>query len=292
MKQKSILYALASVLLWSTVATVFKLALKDLSPFQFIWIASITSTIALFVILLFQGKLRQLKEIKSKTLLHASLLGLLNPTSYYLILFKAYQLLPAQIAQPLNMVWPLILSLLSVPILKHKLTPRNIPALIVSFIGVILIASQGNFSGFGDLQPSFVFGVLLALSSSLFWALFWIYSIKVKTDESIKLFISFMFSTIILSISGIVLDIPFPLIKHSWAGIYTGLFEMGITFFLWMKAMQFSKNNAIIANLVYLTPFLSLIWIYFILGEHILPTTYLGLVVIVIGIFINNPPKA
>ena len=43
---------------------------------------------------------------------------------YYLILLKAYQLLPAQVAQPLNMIWPVILVFLSVPILKQK---RELP---------------------------------------------------------------------------------------------------------------------------------------------------------------------
>ena len=42
------------------------------------------------------------------------ILGLVNPFLYYLVLFKAYDLLPAQEAQAINYTWALMLAFLSV----------------------------------------------------------------------------------------------------------------------------------------------------------------------------------
>jgi len=69
------------------------------------------------------------------------------------------------------------------------------------------------------------------------------------------------------------------------AAVYVGIFEVGITYVLWMKAMQLSTNNAKIGNLVFLAPFISLIFIHFILKETIYVTTFIGLIFIVSGIF-------
>jgi len=73
-----------------------------------------------------------------------------------------------------------------------------------------------------------------------------------------------------------------------WAAIYSGIFEVGITYVLWLKAMNLTTSNAKIGNLVFLAPFISLIFIHFILKETIFVTTFIGLVFIVSGIFVQQ----
>jgi drug/metabolite transporter (DMT)-like permease len=107
-------------------------------------IASLTSTLVLFLILLKERKVSLLKTSKPKDLFNSALLGLINPFLYYLILLRAYQLLPAQVAQPLNMIWPIILVFLSVPILKQKIAGKSFLALFISFAGVYIISSRGS----------------------------------------------------------------------------------------------------------------------------------------------------
>ncbi|MCD4732585.1 MAG: DMT family transporter, partial [Bacteroidales bacterium] len=70
--------------------------------------------------------------------------------------------------------------------------------------------------------------------------------------------------------------------------IYIGLFEMGITYFLWLKALKLSINTAKVSNLVYLSPFISLIIIRNIVGEKILFSTIVGLLFIISGIIIQQ----
>ena len=117
--KKAYSLALTTVLFWATVATAFKIGLRNYTPAMLLFFASATSAIVLFIILLLKKKVDKIKETSTRNLIISSAIGLLNPFAYYLVLFKAYSLLPAQLAQPINMVWPIVLVLLSVPILKH-----------------------------------------------------------------------------------------------------------------------------------------------------------------------------
>lgn len=280
---KASVYALLSVVLWSTVATAFKLGLQALTPLYLILTASAFSLLTFFMVVLFQGKLKELFAVSLPELGKSALLGLLNPFGYYLILFQAYSLLPAQVAQPLNMIWPVTLALLSAPLLRHKITGRNIAAILISFVGVIFISSQGSFSGMANTNLT---GALLAVGSSVIWALFWILSVLDKRDEMFKLFWNFAFGFLYLLIAAIgFTDFSLPDPKGLPAAVYVGLFELGITYILWMKAMQLSENNAKTGNLIFLSPFLSLVFIHFILGETIYITTFIGLAFIISGIW-------
>jgi len=64
-------------------------------------------------------------------------------------------------------------------------------------------------------------------------------------------------------------------------GIYVGIFEMGLTFLLWNKALELTDNTAVISNLIFFTPFLSLLFIRSVLKESIHYATFIGLLLIV-----------
>ena len=61
---------------------------------------------------------------------------------------------------------------------------------------------------------------------------------------------------------------------------------MGLTFVLWISALRLSRNTAQVSGLIFLAPFLSLVWIHQVLGEAIHPSTLVGLVLIVGGIIL------
>jgi drug/metabolite transporter (DMT)-like permease len=272
------------------VATAFKLALAQYSFVQLLFVASGTTIIIIFAILAVSKKLPLLKANSKKDILNSALLGFLNPFAYYMVLLKAYSLLPAQIAQPLNYIWPVVLVLLAAPILGQALHLRSIVALLVSFAGVVLISTQGNLSNLHINEP---FGVILASGSSIIWALFWLYNVRDKRNDMVKLFYNFVFG---FAYTGIYIwlskDTDFSNLKGLAASVYVGLFEMGITFALWMTAMQMTSSADKISNFVFLSPFISLIFIHFILGEQIYYTTFIGIVVILAGICIQQCKKA
>ena len=70
--------------------------------------------LTLFLVLVAQKRLYLLRRYSGAALVRAAALGFLNPFLYYVVLFKAYDLLPAQEAQPLNYTWAITLAILFV----------------------------------------------------------------------------------------------------------------------------------------------------------------------------------
>ncbi len=285
-QQKAFLFAIAAVLFWSTVPTAFKLGLRYQDNYQMVTGAAIVSTFVLGFTLLVQGKLTLLKSLKAKDLARSALLGFLNPAFYYLVLFKAYDLLPGQVAQPLNMTWPIVLVLISIPMLKQKIGWLSVMSMIVSFGGVIVLSLQGGtlFSEDSNFK-----GVLLALFTAFLWAFYWIFNMKSRLDEVVGLFLIFLCASIYLLAGSLFRDPGLPAGREAWiAAAYIGIFEMGFTFVLWLKALQLSSTTARISNLVFVAPFVNLIFVHLILGETIYISTIFGIILVVAGIFIQN----
>ena len=282
-QQKSAyLHAVAAVLMWSTVASAFKLSLRHLDYLHLLLFSSGTAFITLWIILAVQGRLPVLLTYSKRQYLHSALLGFLNPFLYYIILFKAYSLLPAQEALSLNYTWPLVLVLLSVPLLRQKLTLGSLAALLLSFLGVVVIGTRGDPPSLSFSHP---YGASLALGSSLIWASFWIFNLRDEREEVAKLFISFGFGCLyVLVMLGFGPGIELPSLPGLGGAIYSGLFEMGLTFVVWLKALRLSASAARMSNLVFLSPFISLLLIRVIVGERILLSTLVGLSLIVVGI--------
>ncbi|MHC4586495.1 MAG: DMT family transporter [Planctomycetota bacterium] len=292
-KQKiAYFYAACAILFWSTIAAAFKITLPfytdvlDLHILHLLLFSSLVATIALFIHLLISKKLILLKSFSKSDYLYSAIFGFLNPFLYYFILLNAYSILTAQEAMTINWLWPMTLVLLSIPLLKQKIKLKSIIAITISFFGAFIIATRGNLLGFKFTNPT---GILLALGSTIIWALFWIYNTKDKHDEAVRLFLNFMFGSVFIFISILLFNkIKVPDFKGILGAVYIGLFEMGITFLLWLKALKLSKTTAHVANLVYLAPFLSLVAISLVVGENILISTIIGLIFIVGGIILQK----
>lgn len=287
-QKTAVMLALLAVLLWSTVATAFKLALKQFSPYQLILIASTVSLLVFVGAAVVTGKTRQLFRITGREAALSAVQGFLNPFVYYLILFQAYALNPAQVTQALNMVWPVTLALLSVPILGQKLHPKNLVAIGFSFVGIVFISSQGSLDGFARTN---IAGAALALGSSLIWSVYWLFSARDHRDRLVVLSWNFAFGLIFLLLFSLAEPgaFRFPLSGVSlWSAVYVGLFELGFTYIIWIYALHKSENNAATGNFVFLFPFISLVFIHFILHEPIYVTTFFGLSFILLGILIQQ----
>jgi len=288
MKQqtKAYLFAAFAVLCWSTVGSAFKLALREVDYFNLLFWSVLVSLFVFVIFLSFKQEWSFVKHQSGKDVLRSALLGGLNPFLYYFVLFQAYDLLLAQEALTLNYMWPVVLVLLSIPVLKQKISFLSFVAILISFFGSFVIATGGDIIGFKFTDA---YGVALAAGSTVIWAVFWLLNIKDKRNESVKLFMNFVFGFFYILIYGVCSQkIVFPEFNGIIGVAYVGVFEMGVTFFLWMKALSLSKTTAKVSNLIYFAPFLSLIIVNLTIGEEIKTATIVGLVLIIGGILMQG----
>lgn len=295
-QNRAYLYAGAAVLMWSTIGSAFKLTLDYLKPVQMMLYATFVSFAVLSLIIIFQKKTGLLFRPVRNDLWRSALNALLNPFLYYIILLYAYDILQAQEAMVLNYAWPVILTLLAVFMLRQHIGWKSFAAVMISFAGIFIIATGGKPLSFRFSDP---LGVMLALASTVIWALFWINNVKDHRDEVIKLFWNFAFGFVFLlalSVFLTLIDIPdgkivMPGRKALLGVVYIGLFELSLAFFFWLKGLKLSSTAAKVSNLIFVSPILSLLFIRLTVGEPIQPATVAGLVFILTGILIQRKLK-
>ena len=284
--QESLLFGLMAVGLWSTMATAFKWALLYTTPMQLITAAATVSWLFFAMRLAVSGSLRSVMEVPRTIRWRCLTLGLLNPGLYYWILFQAYDLLPAQDAMAINYTWGLTLPLIASLFSKIVPTRSEIGLALLSYLGILIIVTDGDLSAFEFTAP---LGVLLALLSTVIWGLSWVLNSRFvdthQLNPEVTLFLNFTAATPILWLLTTLSD---GAIALTWAsilsGLYVGLLEMGIAFVLWMNALRLTNNPIRVSSLIFLAPPLSLVLITTVLGEPISQSTLLGLVVILLGL--------
>ncbi|HOV36370.1 MAG TPA: DMT family transporter [Dysgonamonadaceae bacterium] len=283
---KAILYVSITVLSWATVASAFKLALSSLTYYELLLIASSTALIAFAIILTFRKRWFLLRSVNKGQWRMFAIAGMLNPTMYYLVLFKSYELLPAQIAQPINYMWPVVLSVMLAIFARQRIPAFKFAGMAISLAGVAVISvGPGQLTG----VSLSVLGLTLGIGSAFVWATYWLINrMNAETDQIMSLFLNFFFGTIYLLMIAPFMKIEISSLQGVLAAVYSGLFEMTIPFIFFGIALKKTDNPALINHLCYLSPFLSLFIIHLILGESIYSTTYIGLALIVGGLLFNE----
>jgi drug/metabolite transporter (DMT)-like permease len=284
--QRALIFALAAVGLWSTMATAFKWALEFGTPMALIALATTVSWCFFSVRIFLAGRLQSLLEMTRALVLPCLLLGLLNPAFYYWILFTAYDLLPAQDAMAINYTWGLTLPLIAA-FFSHTLPNKHEAGLaLFSYLGILTIATNGNLVSLEFDRP---LGIALALFSTIIWGLSWVINSRVtdanEIDPELALFLNFSAALPLLWITvGLSGQLPNVSTGFLLSGLYIGFFEMGIAFVLWMNAMRLTDNPLRISSLIFLAPPLSLLLIGKVLNEPISHSTLIGLAIISIGL--------
>ncbi|MDE5871699.1 MAG: DMT family transporter [Muribaculaceae bacterium] len=283
---RSIVLAGTAVLSWATVATAFKIALQHLTVFDMLLVATVTATLIYAAMMTVEGKWRTLRSMSVRLMAETMGLGIVNPVVYYLVLFQAYDMLPAQVAQPVNYAWPIVLLVL-LAVFNHEPIPgRKYIGMVISVSGVACISLGG-----GGLEGGVsTGGVLMALLSAVLWAAYWMLNNRLacKVDTTVSLFLGFFTGSVVLLLAGLFVGIHVDSTAGVLSGVYIGCFEMGIPFLTFGMALRLTENPALVNQMCYLSPFLSLFFIAVVLGETIAPATYAGLALIVAGLMYNQ----
>ena len=284
--RRAIKMGLGAVMLWSTVATAFSLSLRYLTPLQLVTLATGVSWVFFAIRLRSPERQNALRAISGRQRTMCLFVGWLNPGLYYLALFAAYDQLPAQEAMAINYSWGITLALIAAPLLQQRLTLGALLSACISYGGIVVIATRGAPLSLDLAQP---LGVALALLSTVLWSLYWIINTRLSLDPEVNLFLNFSGALPLLLTLLWFSEAPFPQVWQAWAGgLYVGLFEMGIAFVLWMSAMKATTSTLRISSLIFLSPPLSLLLIWAIAGEAVQAYTLLGLVLILVGLWLQR----
>ena len=264
------------------MATAFKWSLNYTTPLQLFALASVVSWLFFLVALGVTGELKTLKSTSSGEITRSLLFGLLNPGIYYLVLFEAYDRLPAQDAMAINYTWGLTLPLISALFTRQWPSGRALALALLSYLGILVIATDGRLM---TLEFEHPMGVGLALLSTVLWGLAWSLNSLQKLEAIPALFLNF---TAAIPVLWIVMWLDGSMVSLTWqslaAGVYVGLFEMGIAFLLWLNALRMTQNTLQLSSLIFLAPVISLLLITTVLGEAISVATLIGLGLILVGL--------
>lgn len=287
--KKSYLYVGLAVVLWASTAAVGKLLLAGLNNIQVTFYSFAFSIVSLFVITAFQGKLRLLKQYHTRDYFRMAGMGFLGCYLYFILLFGALQYAPAQEAFIVNYLWPMMVVIFAILILKEKLTIRKLIGLALGFMGIYFVATRGEVLNFSF---SYLKGDLLAFLAALSYGLFSVLGKKFKYETFSSMLIYYCFGFVFVLATLLFFSfLPTISLKQFLGLAWLGVMTNALAFVFWFKALE-GGDTAKMANIIFLTPFLSLVYIYFLVGEEILFSSFVGLVLIVGGIVIQSFRRA
>ena len=281
---KSYLYAFVAIAIWSTTATVSKLLLHSFTTMQILALSSSVAAIFLLTVNLVKGNLKLLKTYRLRDYLITAGVGILGTFAYNLFLVLGIDRLLASQAMIINYLWPMMAVVAGCLLLKEKMTPRKAVAVALSFVGVVIVTSNGKLSGFAG---SSLMGALLCVLAAVSYGVFVALNKRLSYDSLLSMTLYYI-ETAVIAVVCVLLSGQWPVLSgvQGLGFLWIGLGDYAIAYVCWALAMK-AGETAKIANLAYITPFLSLVVAHFLLGDPITVWSVGGLVVIVAGIFLQ-----
>ncbi|HVO31019.1 MAG TPA: EamA family transporter [bacterium] len=275
-ERRALLFALAAIFLWGTLAAVVGDALAGLAPEALLFWCFLFAALALGALhLLRGGPPLQLLAAKPATIA----LGLWGIFGYHALFFEALAHAPIVQANLLNYLWPLLMVLLAVPLAREKLRALALAGAIVGFAGAVLVVTQGRSV---RVDAKDALGYAFAALAALSWSSFSVLLRRAKGDEDrMALFTTWSLAAaaaLALARGGITVPPPRALAAAAWVGVG----PMAMAFVCWDRAMRLGRASTIGA-LSYLDPLLSTLCVAFALNKPLTTPTLVGMALIIGG---------
>lgn len=282
--KKSYLYAFVSIAIWSTTATVSKLLLHSFGTIQILAVSSTVAAIFLLIVNAAKGNLKKLKDYTLKDCLITAGVGMLGTFLYNMFLVLGIDKLMASQAMIINYLWPMMAVVAGCILLKEKMTVRKAIAVAMSFAGVIIVTTNGQLSG---VAGSDLLGAGFCALAAVSYGLFVTLNKRLNYDPLLNMMLYYVLSAVV-AIGCVLLTGNMPTLNgvQTLGLFWIGLGDNAIAYVTWALAMK-AGDTAKVANLAYITPFLSLVVAHFALGDPIIVWSVGGLLVIVAGIFLQ-----
>lgn len=281
--------AMAAVILWSTLSPVTKIVLNTLPNMEVLCAGSFVAFLFLLILNLIKGNFKRIRDWKAKDYMTVCGLGFLGLFLYSALYYYGISVLPAQDACIINYLWPLMIVIFSIFVLKEKMNYRKAVAVFVSFIGVVLVATKGNFT---KMDMTNLKGIISCVGAAVCYGIFSVYNKKKAYEQNVSMMFFFGVSAVFAGICSLLTEERIPIASKQFLGIlWIGVFVNAIGYLCWCLALN-KGETAQISNLAYITPFLAMVLSHFMLGEELSIWSFSGLVLIIGGILIQVHVKA
>ncbi|MBQ3404733.1 MAG: DMT family transporter [Oscillospiraceae bacterium] len=188
------IYASVSIICWGFSATISKLLLENLDPYCTFAYACAFAGLVLLPWCGFKGKLKAIREYSPSTLLRMLGIGFLGILVYNICLLLGISRLPAQEAFVINYLWPAMIILFGCIILREKLTLGKAAAIILSFVGIIVVTAGGGKSASvsGDIR-----GILCCVTAAVSYGLYSVLNKRESYDKDLSVMLTYAASAVI-----------------------------------------------------------------------------------------------
>lgn len=284
--KKSYAFAVTTVLIWSTMAAIVKSLLNNMPDLQALSISSAFAFIFLLIVNIANQSVKNMKKYAPKDYLVMAGLGFIGLFLYSTLYYYGLSQLTSQQACVLNYLWPMMLAIFSCIVLKEKLTVMKILSLVCSFIGIIILSFGIRTE---QTAGNIVAGVISCILAAVCYGLFSVLNKKADLNQNIAMMVIWLTTALCSFATGQFTEKWVPIDGAQWLGLlWLGVVIDAIAYLLWALALKNSENTAVIANIAYLTPFLSLVVSAVFLKERIEFTVVVALVFIIGGILLQS----
>ena len=282
--KKQYLYAFGAIGFWCTTATVSKLLLHSYTTMQILALSSAIAAAFLLLVNGIKGNLKKLRTYGLRDFLTTCGVGLLGTFGYDAMLYMGIDRLLASQAMIINYLWPMMAVVAGCILLKEKMTLRKIIAVLLSFLGVMIVTSNGSLQGFSGSNLE---GALCCVLAAVSYGLFVVLNKRLPYDPMVNMMLYYAQSAILAFVCVMIRGgMPVMSGVQTLGFLWIGIGCHAIAYVSWALAMKHGET-AKVANLAYITPFLAMVVSHFVLGDPITVWSLGGLLVIVAGIFLQ-----
>lgn len=270
---KHYLYALGAILCWASLPAATGSGLSELSTEELMFYSFATAAVFLYI----QDVTLTRKFSVAFPGMRACFFGFSGIFLYHYIYYLALERAPLAEGAILATTWSLWIVIFSSVLLLRRLAPSILSAALLGFAGAALVIASGKELSFASTHLQ---GYLLALVCGIIWSSFSVglplFKLKVEPMTGF---------TILTAIASGVLFLytaphGIPSKSALLSALYLGAIPLGLSFFLWNRAIS-GGNMVIIGFLSYLTPPLAVLLVAIIHGQKISYQVILGMFVII-----------
>jgi drug/metabolite transporter (DMT)-like permease len=283
-----------AVVVWGASFIATKVALADLSPITIVWLRFAMGVVMLGITVAMR---RQFALPNKNEWGYFALLGFLGITFHQGLQSNGLITSEASTTAWIIATTPVFMALLGWLVLKERLDGVRILGILLAFIGVLAVVSDGNLASI-SIGKFGAPGDVLILISAINWAIFSTLSRRgLKSyPASLMMFyvmsLGWVFTSFLFIPTGGLSEIP-RLTTNGWISIlFLGIFCSGLAYIAWYDALQV-LSAAQTGVFLYIEPLVAVVVAAIVLAEPITWGSLLGGMVILIGVWlVNREPKA